>query len=82
MRGLAGELEIAERVTFAGYVAHDQLADLYRESDVFVQASRHEGQGIALLEATACGAAPAGTDVGRWQTCARGGGFDRADWRY
>lgn len=64
LRALARELGIAEQVTFAGNVPHDELANLYRSADVFVQSSRHEGQGMALLEAAACGCAICGTNVG------------------
>lgn len=74
LHGLAAELGVAAEVTFAGYVPHDELAKLYGEADVFVQASRHEGQGMALLEAAACGAAVAGTNVGALADLAREGG--------
>lgn len=61
---LTRALDISNRVTFAGNVPHDALATLYQNADVFVQASQHEGQGMALLEAAACGCAVCGTDVG------------------
>jgi glycosyltransferase involved in cell wall biosynthesis len=64
LRRWAGELGVSDRVAFAGYVPHDELADIYRDSDVFVQSSLHEGQGMALLEAAACGSAVCGTNVG------------------
>lgn len=63
-RAHADGLELGEQITFAGSVPHDALAPLYRSAHVFVQASRHEGQGMALLEAIACGCAAAGTRVG------------------
>jgi glycosyltransferase involved in cell wall biosynthesis len=61
---LARDLNIQRNVTLAGSVRHDQLAPLYHSADVFVQSSKHEGQGMALLEAAACGVAVAGTNVG------------------
>jgi glycogen(starch) synthase len=64
LRALARDLNLAARVTFAGNVPHEGLADLYHTADVFVQASLHEGQGMALLEAAACGCAVCGTNVG------------------
>ncbi len=74
LRALARELNLAARVTFAGNVPHDELAALYQNAAVFVQASRHEGQGMAALEAGACGCALAGTHVGALADLARGGG--------
>lgn len=74
LQTLAAGLGIAERVNFAGQVSHDQLAALYRNADVFVQASRHEGQGMALLEAAACGCAVCGTNVGALADLAKRGG--------
>ncbi len=71
LRALAAQSEISERVTFAGSVPHDQLAALYQNAAVFVQASRHEGQGMALLEAAACGCAVCGTSVGALADLAR-----------
>lgn len=64
LSALASDLGIAARVTFAGNVPHDRLPALYQDADVFVQSSRHEGQGMALLEAAACGAAVCGTNFG------------------
>lgn len=64
LRAHADELGLGGQVTFVGSVPHDALAPLYRSAHVFVQASRHEGQGMALLEAVACGCAAAGTRVG------------------
>jgi len=61
---LAQSLGIDNRVMFAGKIPHDQLPALYHSADVFIQTSRHEGQGMALLEAAACGCAVCGTTVG------------------
>ncbi|MFI4999595.1 MAG: glycosyltransferase family 4 protein [Reyranellales bacterium] len=42
-------------VRFLGYVAEDDLPDLYRLADLFVMPSTQEGFGIVYLEAAACG---------------------------
>lgn len=64
LRHLALDLEIRDAVEFAGALPHDQLPARYRGADLFVQSSRHEGQGMAVLEAGACGAALCGTAIG------------------
>lgn len=79
LHALALQLGIQERVTFAGNVPHDELAALYRSAAVFVQSSRHEGQGMALLEAAACGCAVCGTNQGALADLAREGGAIAAD---
>lgn len=54
---LARDAGLAERVTFAGEVAHEELAALYHACDVFVlpSISRAEAFGYVQLEAMACG---------------------------
>src|SRR5437867_9274938 len=42
-------------VEFAGHLSDDALLDLYRRAKVYVQASAHEGFGVAVAEAMACG---------------------------
>ncbi|MBL6616328.1 MAG: glycosyltransferase family 4 protein [Reyranella sp.] len=42
-------------VRFLGYVADEDLPDLYRLADLFVMPSSEEGFGIVYLEAAACG---------------------------
>ena len=51
------ELQLGDRVRFAGEVAHDELAALYHACDVFVLPSvtRAEAFGYVQLEAMACG---------------------------
>ena len=53
LRGIAGE-----NVEFTGWVPDEALHRLYRESSVYVQASRHEGFGLAVAEAMLAGCVP------------------------
>ena len=64
LRRQIDELGLTSQVTLDGAMAHERLAELYRGADLFVQASRHEAQGMAVLEAAACGVPAAGTPVG------------------
>ena len=61
---LAVDLGLATRVNFLGAVPHAAMPDLYRAADVFVLSSRHESQGMVVLEAAACGTPTVGTAVG------------------
>jgi glycosyltransferase involved in cell wall biosynthesis len=58
----AAELDGAARL--AGFVDDDELARLYATSAVYVQASRHEGFGMAVAEAMAAGCVPVVTATG------------------
>jgi phosphatidylinositol alpha-1,6-mannosyltransferase len=42
-------------VRFVGFVAEEDLPDLYRSADLYVMPSTREGFGIVYLEAAACG---------------------------
>jgi glycosyltransferase involved in cell wall biosynthesis len=55
---------LAGRVEFLGEVEHDRLPAVFGRAAVYVQASRHEAQGMAVLEAAACGLPAVGTPVG------------------
>ncbi len=46
-----GELQLAGRVVFPGYVAEEDLPRIYQMADIFVFPSLYEGFGIPLLEA-------------------------------
>jgi glycosyltransferase involved in cell wall biosynthesis len=52
---LAKRLGIAGRVHFLGSLTDDQLADCYRDAEVLVMPSEHEGFCIPVLEAMASG---------------------------
>jgi glycosyltransferase involved in cell wall biosynthesis len=60
----ARDLDISAAVTFHGSVPHDELPAYYRAADLCVLTSRHESQGMVVLEAAACGRATVGTAVG------------------
>ena len=55
LQGLARELGIAERVEFLGRRTRIEVAELLRESMIFVLPSRYEGLGCVYLEAMATG---------------------------
>jgi glycosyltransferase involved in cell wall biosynthesis len=61
---LAATLGIAEMVTWSGWIDHRRMPDVYREADLMVSASLHEAQGVACLEAMACGLPVVGSDTG------------------
>jgi len=54
----------ADRVHMLGYVANEDMADIYRSGDVSILPSLMEATSIAGLEAMACGLAMIGTRVG------------------
>lgn len=64
LRALVHQLNLADRVEFLGHVNHAALPAVYHHADVMVQSSRHEAQGLAVLEAAACGLPVMGTPVG------------------
>jgi glycosyltransferase involved in cell wall biosynthesis len=61
---LAHELSVSDAVHFRGDVDHAALPDLYRNGRAFVLSSRHEAQGMVVVEAAACGTPVVGTRVG------------------
>lgn len=55
---LAGELGVAERVTFHGPVEHERVLEIMSAAHMNVLATRQEGYGKVLLEGMAAGAVP------------------------
>jgi glycosyltransferase involved in cell wall biosynthesis len=55
-----GELRAAggSNLELTGWLADDELLDAYRRAAVYVQASRHEGFGLAVAEAMLAGCVP------------------------
>lgn len=61
---LAEQLDVADRVTFAGSRGRDVLRYYYSAADVFCTMPWYEPFGITPLEAMACGTPVIGSDVG------------------
>jgi len=64
LRTLSQDLDLSNHVEFTGQIDHDQLHVLYRQVALYVQSSRHEAQGMAVLEAAMWGVPLVGTAVG------------------
>ena len=64
LRDLANRLELTRRVEFMGEVGHDRALRLFAGAAAFVLASRHEPQGIVILEAMAAGTPVVASSVG------------------
>ena len=55
LRNLTKKYNLADRVTFSGFVTDQEKVDLLSQSWVFVTPSLVEGWGLSVLEANACG---------------------------
>ena len=64
LRSLAGRLGVENVVRWRGAIGHERLPCEYARGQLFVLSSRHEAQGMAALEAAACGLPVVGTRVG------------------
>jgi glycosyltransferase involved in cell wall biosynthesis len=60
----AHTLGISDVTTFRGFVPHDELPRILERAHLYVQSSRHEAAGIAVLEAAFLGLPIVGTRVG------------------
>ena len=54
---------LSQRVTLAGQVPHDEMANYYSAADIFVSGSHAEGSGYALIEALSADVVPVVTDI-------------------
>ena len=64
LRSLTDELDVAERVSWAGAHPHRVLPEYYRAADALLVCSHSESFGLAALEAQSCGIPVIGTRVG------------------
>lgn len=64
LQKLAKELNVSDRVYFAGHVDRSMTAKFRKIADVFVYPSRSEGQGISLLSTMVSGLPFVATQVG------------------
>jgi glycosyltransferase involved in cell wall biosynthesis len=64
LQARASALGVRDRITFHGFVPHDQIAAIRKRAHLYVQTSRHESAGVAVLEAAAEGLPVIGTPVG------------------
>jgi glycosyltransferase involved in cell wall biosynthesis len=55
LRNRCRQLAIDNKVDLRGYVPHEELPDLYRSAELFVQPSYYEGMSNTVLEAMASG---------------------------
>jgi glycosyltransferase involved in cell wall biosynthesis len=55
LRKLSQELNVSERIFFLGRIPSEKMPQIYRQNDVFVMSSAHEGMSNAMLEAMASG---------------------------
>ena len=55
LRKLSQELNVSERIFFLGRIPSENMPQIYRQNDVFVMSSAHEGMSNAMLEAMASG---------------------------
>jgi D-inositol-3-phosphate glycosyltransferase len=73
LKRLVRELRISERVTFFGFVDHEELPWFYSAADVCVMPSFHESFGLVALESLACGTPVVATNVGAMESVIQSG---------
>ena len=64
LRQLAHQLDLSNNVVWYGAIPYPQMSHFFRQGRIYVQTSQHESQGMAVLEAMACGLPAIGTPVG------------------
>jgi phosphatidylinositol alpha-1,6-mannosyltransferase len=80
LRSMAAELRVDDCVRWLGFVAEEQLPELYAATDLFALCTRDsvddrgvEGFGLAFLEAQSCGVPVVGTATGGIRDAVRDG---------
>jgi glycosyltransferase involved in cell wall biosynthesis len=67
--------QLKTHVHFRGRLPHPQMEAVFNSADFFLQASRREFSGYAVLEAMACGAIPVVSDIPSFRRMTDGGGY-------
>ncbi|WDE07904.1 glycosyltransferase family 4 protein [Thalassomonas viridans] len=65
---IAADDTLTQGVSLLGQIDYQDISAYYSAADIFVQGSQHEGSGIAVLDALACGAIPVVTDIPSFNT--------------
>ncbi len=64
LQRLAHQLNLTDQLIWRQPLPYPEMPQLYQQSHLYLQSSHHESQGMAVLEALACGLPALGTPVG------------------
>ncbi|MHA7872496.1 MAG: glycosyltransferase family 4 protein, partial [Hyphococcus sp.] len=75
MQRLAEERALSKRISFPGFIAHDDVPAFMQSLDILVNCSRYDSEtfGVVICEASACGLPVIATDVGGVRETLRNG---------